>query len=203
MHVIAITGASGAVIGVRLIEALLARGKPVIGIVSEMGWKTIAHELFRGKSHPASLAEVIDARGVRVPPGLLRECAHDDLFAPPASGSFPFDAMVIAPCSMKTLAAVASGYANTLITRAADVALKERRRLVLLPRETPLSLIHIENMRAVKLAGADIVIPAPAFYTHPESLDDVIDFIAGKILTLLGVEHSLYKTWGADAPSGD
>ncbi len=196
MYVTAITGASGAILGVRLVEELIAHEKPVISIVSPMGWKTIAHELYRGKSAPASMREVLDSRGTRGDGSLLRECAIDDFFAPPASGSFRFDGMAIAPCSMKTLAAIASGYSSSLITRAADVALKERRRLVLVPRETPLSLVHIENMRAAKLAGADILVPAPVFYNHPESVDDIVNFLVGKILTALGIAHSLYKSWG-------
>ena len=126
----------------------------------------------------------------------FREFADDDFRASVASGSSKFEAMVIAPCSMKTLSAVANGYANTLITRASDVALKERRKCILIPRETPLSLVHIENLRKVSMAGAIIVPPVPGFYTRPKTIDDVVDFVVGKVLNLLDREHKLFQGWG-------
>jgi polyprenyl P-hydroxybenzoate/phenylacrylic acid decarboxylase-like protein len=119
----------------------------------------------------------------------------DDLAASVSSGSFLTMGMVIVPCSMRTLAAVASGHASDLITRAADVCLKERRRLVLVPRETPLNLIHIRNMETVTLAGATVLPPVPAFYHGPETIDDLLDHTAGKVLDQFGIEHDLYRRW--------
>jgi polyprenyl P-hydroxybenzoate/phenylacrylic acid decarboxylase-like protein len=119
----------------------------------------------------------------------------DDLAASVSSGSFQTMGMVIVPCSMRTLAAVASGHASDLITRAADVCLKERRRLVLVPRETPLNLIHIRNMETVTLAGATVLPPVPAFYHGPETIDDLLDHTAGKVLDQFGIEHDLYMRW--------
>ena len=119
----------------------------------------------------------------------------DDLAASVSSGSFFTVGMVIVPCSMRTLAAIASGHASDLITRAADVCLKERRRLVLVPRETPLNLIHIRNMETVTLAGATVLPPVPAFYHGPETIEDLLDHTAGKVLDQFGIEHDLYRRW--------
>lgn len=123
-----------------------------------------------------------------------------DIGARPASGSTPSDGMAIVPCSMKTLAGIAHGYTSNLIERAADVALKERRRLVLVPRETPLSLIHLRNMTAVTEAGAIVLPASPGLYQRPQTLDELGAFIAGRILALFGVEHGLFKGWLADDP---
>ncbi len=195
MHIIGITGASGAILGIRLIEELLGAGRPVGAIVSAAAWDIIDYEI-GGGAPERSLAKLMTRRREGRDLSLLTEYANDDLFAPPASGSFGFDAMVIAPCSMKTLSAVASGYADSLITRAADVALKERRRLVLVTRETPLGRVHLENMLRAKDAGADILPPVPGFYTRPRTIDDVVDFAVGKVLNLLGIRHDLFREWG-------
>ncbi|HIC93983.1 MAG TPA: UbiX family flavin prenyltransferase [Anaerolineae bacterium] len=175
--VVAITGASGAVIGQRLLENL--RDHEVHLIVSKAAKRIIAHELGEGVSLPATA-----------------RYEEDEWESPLASSSFPVDAMVIAPCSMKTLSGIAHGYADNLILRAAENALRLGRRLVVVPRETPLSLADIENMRQVKLAGAVILPPNMAYYYRPRTVEEVTDFFVGKILDVLGVEHRLYKRWG-------
>jgi len=196
MYHVAITGASGPVMGLRLIEELLHHGKDVGAVVSPDARITMGHELFGGNPVPDTIDEMFKALGKEVKTGQLHEYQPHDFFTPLASGTAPFKAMIIVPCSMKTLAAVAHGYSDSLVTRGADVALKEGRPLILVPRETPLSLVHIENLGAVKRAGADIVMPVPGFYTFPKSVDDVIDFIVGKILNLLDIEHDLFPRWG-------
>ncbi|HPJ40396.1 MAG TPA: UbiX family flavin prenyltransferase [Spirochaetota bacterium] len=198
MYITGITGASGSIIGVRLVEELLKAGKEVTAIVTDTAWKVISHEVFRGRHCPASIAEVIVRRGAEVPTGLLREEHNGNFFSPAASGSNHFDAVIIAPCSMKTLSAVASGFADTLMTRVVDIALKENRQAILVPRETPLNRIHLENMLRAKDAGADIVPPMPAFYTNPETVDDIIDCIVGKVLSLMKIDHSLYRKWAGN-----
>lgn len=173
--VVAITGASGAAYGTRLLQVLRDNKIKTICIVSKAAELILKHE---GEELPGKCYE------------------EEDIEAPLSSGSYKFDAMVIAPCSMKTLAAVANGYASNLITRCADVAIKEGRKLILVPRETPLSSIHLENM--LKLAGTGVVIlPAmPAFYPRPEKLQDLVDFVVGKVLDSLGIENELYWRWG-------
>ena len=195
MYILAITGASGSLIGIRLAEELLSRGEDVGVIVSATGWKTLAHEVFHNRIHPATFVEVLQARGFESK-GRLHEYDNDDFFAPPASGSYPFRAVIIAPASMKTLSAISHGYASSLTTRAADVALKEARPCILVPRETPLNLIHLENLLKAKQAGAHIVMPVPAFYNHPETIDDVVNSIVGRILSLLGMHTELVRPWG-------
>jgi len=182
MHlIVAITGCSGVVYGVRLLEACRKLGIETDLIVSQAAEKLLKLELGKTIEDVHKLA--------------ARNYSQDDLEAPLASGSVKTDGMVIAPCSMKTLGAVASGIANNLITRAADVTLKEGRPLVLVPRETPLSLIHLENMAKLKRAGATILPAMPAFYNKPEGIPALIDFIVGRILDVLGVEHKLYQRW--------
>jgi len=173
--IVAITGGSGSVIAQRLLQNLTQH--EVHLLVSDAARKVMRHEL-GDPALPASF-----------------QYAESELDACLASSSFLTDAMVIVPCSMKTLAAVAHGYASNLIVRAAENTLRMGRRLVLVPRETPLSLAAIENMRAAKLAGAIILPPVMAYYFQPKTVDDVTDFFAGKILDVLGIEHALYRRW--------
>lgn len=197
MIVAAITGASGPILGIRLIEELLNSGEPVCAVVSETAWSVIAHELSYKKAGPAPLAALLSKGGKTAALKLLKEFNSNNFFSPLASGSTPFDAMVVMPCSMKTLSAAANGYSDSLITRACDVALKEKRKLILVPRETPLSAIHLENMLKLSRAGATIVPPVLCFYPHPETINDMVDFVVGKIFNLLGIKHRLFKSWEA------
>lgn len=177
---VAITGASGVVIGARLLQSLARQEAHEVHLVlSEGGRAVMAHELDRDCSLPAT-----------------HHWEPGDLTAPIASSSRAPDAMVIVPCSMKTLSAVAHGYAADLIGRAAEIMLRMGRPLILMPRETPLSLPAIENMRLAKLAGAIILPPVVAYYPYPEAVDDITDFFVGKTLDLLGLEHDLYRRWG-------
>ncbi len=191
--IVAITGASGAIYGAVLMAELLQRPIEVHLIISDYGRKVMAHEL--GISGPV-LPFLQSEFGV-VPHGLsvLNQYSADNLFAPPASGSFRHAGMVIAPCSMKTLAAIASGFADNLVTRSADVCLKEKRPLILLPRETPLSPIHLENMLKVARAGAVLHPPVPAFYHRPESIRDIVNATVGRVLDHLGISHQLAAEW--------
>jgi len=196
MIITAISGASGPIMGIRLIEELLNASEEVSVIVSETAWQIIEHELSYKKGASPSLEGLLKERGVARDMDRLRIFDNKDFFCPSASGSAPFEAVVVMPCSMKTLAGIAHGFADTLITRTCDVALKEKRRCVIVPRETPLNLIHVENMHKAALAGVEIVPPVPGFYTHPKSIDDVVNFVVGKVLSLLGREHDLFKSWG-------
>jgi len=174
--VVAITGASGAVIGLRLLENLAAH--EVYLILSAGGQTVIAQEL-----------------GQVELPASYRYQAHQ-IGAPLASSSFLTDAMVVAPCSMKTLSAVANGYADNLIVRVAENMLRMGRPLVLVPRETPLSAIQLENMARLARAGATVLPAMPAFYTAPQSVDDMVSFIVGKVMDAIGIPHTLFKRWG-------
>lgn len=176
---VAITGASGAVYAQRLLMHLDPK----------------VHELFLAVT--ARAREVIRTElpnGLVIPPG-TRQFAPDDLAAPFASGSNPPDAMVIVPCSMGTLARIASGVADNLVTRTADVMLKERRPLVLVPRESPLNLIHLQNMERVLLAGARLVPAMPAFYHNPQSIPELVDSVVARVLDHLGIPNSLVRRW--------
>jgi 4-hydroxy-3-polyprenylbenzoate decarboxylase len=180
---VGITGASGAPYAVRLIEALTELDVFVEICASEMGEKVLAYEL--GGMTSKKLAERYGAK----------RYAPDDLFAPPASGTSAPEATIIAPASVSTLAHVAQGTGTNLLHRVADVALKERRTLVILEREMPYSLVHIRNMAAVAEAGGIVMSAAPGFYNHPETLDDIVDFVTGKVLDVIGVEHDLVERW--------
>ncbi len=195
--VVGICGASGSIYGIRLLKALLSQPREVHLIISEAGKLVMAHEL--GLKESSSFEQFLKSDGVRFHEGArLIQHAPDNLFAESASGSFKHQGMVIAPCSMKTLAAVASGFATNLMERTADVCLKEKRPLVLVPREAPLNKIHMQNMIKACEAGAIIVPPSPAFYFHPESINDLVDFIVARILDQLNIGHNLVGEWGTD-----
>lgn len=179
---VAMTGATGAIYGVRLLETLRDLDIETHLIVSRWAEATIKTETDRPPADVRSLASVV--------------YDEDDLAAPPASSAFVTAGMIVAPCSMRTLAAVANGLSDNLIQRAADVHLKERRKLVLLVRESPLSVIHLENMLRVAKAGAVVAPPVPAFYARLRSLDDMVDHTVGRALDQLGVEHERIRRWG-------
>ena len=198
---IAVTGASGAVYATRTLAALLERGVHVELIVSDYGRRLLRDELGEQASIDRLVPFLIDKYGSGVAAGTVTVHSNRDLGATIASGSHGCSGMAIVPCSMKTLAAVAHGLSRNLIERAADVMLKERRRLVIVPRETPMSLPQLRNMVLCAEAGA-IVLPAmPAFYQLPKTLDDLADFLAGKILSALGFEHNLYPAWTGQVQS--
>lgn len=187
--VIGISGASGVVYGIRLLEAL--RDLPVRShlIMTRAAEVTLAHETDLKASEVRALADVFYPIG--------------DIGAAPASGSFPALGMVIVPCSMKTLAEIATGMSTNLLTRAADVCLKERRRLVLVPRETPLHAIHLRNMLTLTEMGAIVAPPVPAFYARPASLDAMIDHTVGRILDLFDLDTGRVHRWGISARAGE
>lgn len=194
-----VTGASGALYAGGALRALTSAGCDVGLCVSGAGAHVISHEILEAGPRPPDDPGMVVASFVErfaAEPGSVTVLGLNDLTAPFASGSSLAPAALIAPCSGSTLAAIAHGTARNLIHRCADVMLKERRRLVLMTRETPLSLIHIENMAAVTRAGA-VVLPAmPGLYTLPRTVDDMVDFMVGKALDHLGVEHSLLARWG-------
>jgi len=192
---VAVTGASGAIYALRTIAALLETGTQLEIVYSDYGRRLLMDELGRD-AKPDKLIDLLVARyGDGVRRGTFVQHNNNDHGAPIASGSHPCDAMVIVPCSMKTLAGVAHGLSRSLIERAADVMLKEKRRLVLVPRETPMSLPELRNMVAAAEAGAMILPAMPAFYQQPKTIDDLADFIAGKILNALGFEQTLFPPW--------
>lgn len=195
--VTAVTGASGALYAVRFVKAALELGLRLELVATDYGLRLLIEECELNLK-TTSFEEWIDSRyGARERPGSVRVHREQDLDASIASGSQPWDAMVVIPCSMKTLSGIAHGRASNLVERAADVTLKEGRPLVLVPRETPLNLIHLDNMTRVARAGARLVPAMPAFYTKPRTLDDVADFIAGRVLSLLGITHELFRAWKA------
>jgi len=180
--VVAITGASGVIIGARLLEVLAKQEAHQVHLLVSRGAEAVlAHEIGTEVALPAA-----------------HRWAADDLTAPIASSSRAPEAMIVAPCSMKTLSAIAHGYTDDLIGRTAEIMLRLGRPLVLMPRETPLSLPAIENMRQAKLAGAIILPPVMAYYHQPQTVDDVTNFFVGKALDVLGLEHNLYRRWGED-----
>ena len=180
-QIVAMTGASGAIYGKRLLETLKEKGVETHLVISHAAEQVIAQELRTPKKELEKLAN--------------HTYEIDDWTAPMISGSFRTDGMVVIPCSMKTLAGIAQGYSDNIILRSADVVLKEQRKLILVPRETPLTAIHLRNMLELAKQGVMVVPAMPAYYHQPEKIGDLVDFVVGKVLDLMGIEHSLYTRW--------
>jgi flavin prenyltransferase len=191
--VVAITGASGAPYAVRLLESLVAAGRPTWLVVSGHGYRLLQTEM-----------GIADAEALRAHVGAAGWDRHVTMFsdtdrgASPASGSTRMHGMVICPCSMGTISAISQGTSRSLVERAADVMLKERRRLIVVPRETPYSQIHLENMLRLTQAGAVVMPASPGFYHQPQGIDDLVNFVVARILDHLDVEHSLVRRWGGE-----
>jgi 4-hydroxy-3-polyprenylbenzoate decarboxylase len=193
--VMAVTGASGAPYAVRLLETLVERKQRVSLIVSDHGLRLLDTEM--GITSVSQLRERVGAGGWDA---CVRAYDDRDRGAAPASGSALSAGMVICPCSMGTMSAIAVGASRSLVERAADVALKERRRLILVPRETPYSAVHLENMLTLTRAGAVVLPASPGFYHRPRGIDDLVNFVVARVLDHLGVEHSLVPRWGSETP---
>jgi 4-hydroxy-3-polyprenylbenzoate decarboxylase len=194
--VVAITGASGSVYGLRLISELLRSGERVSLILTSAGRQVMNHETGLEWSAEIKLQrQQVQEYFASIAVDCL---AIDDFWAGAASGSAAVDAMIVAPCSMGTLGRIAAGLSGNLLERAADVMLKERRRLLLVPRETPFNNIHLENLLRLSQSGAIILPAMPGFYHGPETIEDLVDFVVGKILDQLDVQHSLFTRWGED-----
>lgn len=195
---LAFTGASGMPYGIRLLEVLLAQEQHVYLLYSQVAQIVAQQEMKLSLPSRAKETEAIFNQKFNVSDGQLRVFGREEWFAPVASGSNPADAMVICPCTMGTLAAIAAGMSQNLIERTADVMLKENRQLILVPRETPLSAIHLENMLRLVRGGAVILPPNPGFYHHPQNVQDMVDFVVARILDHLGVKHTLMPRWGEE-----
>jgi 4-hydroxy-3-polyprenylbenzoate decarboxylase len=205
VYAVGITGGSGVPYALRLLDALVTAGHEVHVVVSPAGETVVQLEAGVNLSgtireKEAALSAVIEAEGKE---GTLRVFDHQNLAAPISSGSFPCAGMAVVPCSAGSLGRIAAGISSNLIERAADVMLKERRPLVLVPRETPLSDIHLENMLRLRRAGADIVAAMPAFYHRPKTVADMVDMVVGRVLDRLGIENSLFHRWGKDRGDKD
>ncbi len=193
---VTITGASGSVYGLRLVEQLLSAGMAVTLVVTEAGREVMAFETPLALPEAPAAASAAVLRFLELPATMpLTVVAQDDLFDAAASGSARTAGMIVCPASMGFCGSVAAGLASDLPERAADVMLKERRPLVMVPRETPFSLIHLRNLTVLAESGAVIVPANPAFYHKPQSIDDLVDFVVGKVLDQIGVEHHLFTRW--------
>lgn len=199
MIITALTGASGPIMGVRLIEELLVAGESVGVVVSRAARGIIEFEVLENNGSYTGMAQLLARRNPDMDLGSLREYSETDFYVPSASGSSGFEAVVVMPCSMKTLSSIVHGYADTLIGRSCDVALKEDRKCVIVPRETPMNRIQLENLCLAARAGLHVLPPVPGFYTRPRTVEDVVDFIVGKTLSLLGKSHSLFSPWDPGA----
>ena len=195
---LALSGASGMAYGLRLLECLLAADLQVYLLVSQAAHIVAKQELGVALPARASDLEKQLSEGLKARDGQLRVFGREDWNAPVASGSNPADAMVVCPCSMGTLAAIAHGLSDNLIERAADVMLKEQKKLILVPREAPFSTLHLENMLTLSKMNAVILPANPGFYHQPQSVEEIVDFIVARILDQLGVQHELMARWGDD-----
>ncbi len=193
---LALSGASGMAYGLRLLECLLAADMRVYLLVSQAAHLVAKQELGVALPARASDLEKQLSEGLNARDGQLHVFGREDWNAPVASGSNPADAMVVCPCSMGTLAAIAHGLSDNLIERAADVMLKEQRKLILVPREAPFSTLHLENMLKLSKMNAVILPANPGFYHHPQTVEAIIDFIVARILDQLGIQHTLMARWG-------
>lgn len=196
---LALTGASGLAYGLRLLECLLDAGADVRVLASQAAQVVAAQEL--KLTLPSRAADLESWLKARYPdkPGTVRAYAREDWFSPVASGTGVSDAMVVCPCSMGTLASIAHGLSDNLIERAADVTLKEGRKLILVPRETPFSALHLENMLKLSRLGVSILPANPGFYHHPQRIEDLVDFLVARVLDQMRIPHDLMKRWGEDA----
>ncbi|MGZ9586907.1 UbiX family flavin prenyltransferase [Paenibacillus marinisediminis] len=191
--VIGITGASGAIYGVRLVQSMLQAGHFVHLVITDAGWRVLKEELgWNVSKRQEAIFQAFGEESAR-----LQYHPIQDIGASIASGSYQVRGMVIMPCSMGTLSAIAHGTSDNLMARAADVMMKEGRPLVIVPRETPLHAIHLENMLKLARLGVRLIPAMPAFYHQPKTLDDIVDFLVGKVLDSLNIEHQLYKRWGS------
>jgi 4-hydroxy-3-polyprenylbenzoate decarboxylase len=197
---LAFTGASGMPYGLRLLECLMLNGARVYLLYSQAAQIVAQQEIDLALPSKAKEVEKYFRDKYHAGAGQLQVFGREEWFAPIASGSNPGDAMVVCPCSMGTLAAIAAGLSDNLIQRAADVMLKESRKLILVPRETPLSAIHLENMLKLSRSGAVILPANPGFYHHPASIQDLVDFVVARILDHLGIAHQLVARWGNGNP---
>jgi 4-hydroxy-3-polyprenylbenzoate decarboxylase len=195
-YTVAITGASGAPYALRLLEVLVKGGHKIYLSMTGEGLSIMNDEA--GLMLKGSETDIMFAleKRLEAKEGQIEYFDEDNMYAPIASGSVKVDAMVVIPCSMKTLASIANGFASNLIERAAEVMIKEKRKLVIVPRETPLSVIHLKNMLTLAEIGCHIIPAMPAFYHHPKHISDMVDFIAGRVLDAMGVENELSPRWG-------
>jgi 4-hydroxy-3-polyprenylbenzoate decarboxylase len=193
--VVAITGASGVIYGLRLVEELLGAGYRIYLVISKQAFSIIKTETginWAGKTESETEKKIQKHFSSRN----IQYYSEDNLSAPISSGSFATDGMFVVPCSMKTLSGIANGYANNLIERATDVMLKESKRLIISPREMPFNAIHLENMLKLARLGVKIVPPIPGFYHKPKNISDIVDFVVGKILDSSGINNKLFRRWG-------
>jgi 4-hydroxy-3-polyprenylbenzoate decarboxylase len=196
IYTIAITGASGAPYGLRLLQELVRGGHTVSLCMSREGISILHDETgLMLKGSETDIQNILE-RTLHAEQGQFRYFEEENLYAPIASGSSKVDAMIVIPCSMKTLASIAHGFASNLIERAADVMLKEKRKLIIVPRETPLSAVHLRNMLSLAELGCHVIPAMPAFYHHPKNIQDMVDFIVGRVMDSLGLENDLSPRWG-------
>ncbi|TES57731.1 UbiX family flavin prenyltransferase [Halalkalibacterium halodurans] len=194
IYTVGITGASGAQYGIRLVQEMKKKGYKVHLVITEAGWQVFREELLIQTDDRKMVIDELFAAG----DGEVSFHQLDDYTAPIASGSYQNTGMIIIPCSMGTLSGIAQGASGNLLERTADVMLKEKRRLVIVPRETPLNQIHLENMLKLSKMGVTILPAMPGFYQLPKTMDDLIDFVVGKALDQLGIEHELFTRWGEE-----